>query len=312
MFILPGYVLGLAKSCDEVKEWLQRLLFSYPSIMAGVHDKIFPSYASRMKVRDQEVQNLFPTSDIQAKCYPMDNAAEIERQYEHIEREMNLLRVKQESSKNALSRILYARMQIEQLKIPTLVKEAKNYLLEGKSVAVFVNFSETMNTLSKELNTTCMIHGKQTLKQRDDSIQSFNTDKSRIILCQIQSGGVGISLHDTLGKYARVSLISPTWSAQDILQVLGRIYRANAKTATEQRIVFCEGTIEEKICQNMSKKITNIAQLNDGDLLSHQIEGLDQQEHDPSGVGHTSRYKKNKVVHEDELVDGINAISLDE
>jgi hypothetical protein len=38
--------------------------------------------------------------------------------------------------------------------------------------------------------------------------------------------------------------------------------------------MFCKNTIEEDICKKMSEKIKNIAQLNDGDLLSHQIEGL--------------------------------------
>lgn len=42
--------------------------------------------------------------------------------------------------------------------------------------------------------------------------------------------------------------------------------------------MFCKGTIEEKVCLNMSEKIANIAQLNDGDLLSHQIEGLNTKE----------------------------------
>lgn len=57
---------------------------------------------------------------------------------------------------------------------------------------------------------------------------------------------------------------------------MGRIHRANTKTAVKQRIIFCKGTIEEDICENVKDKITNIASLNDGDTLSYQIEGLSQ------------------------------------
>lgn len=81
-------------------------------------------------------------------------------------------------------------------------------------------------------------------------------------------------MHDLNGLFPRVSIISPGYSAQMIIQALGRIFRANAKTAVRQRIVFCSGTIEEDICANMKDKITNIGMLNDNDMGSYQIEGL--------------------------------------
>jgi len=41
-----------------------------------------------------------------------------------------------------------------------------------------------------------------------------------------------------------------------------------------QKIIFCKGTIEEGVCDNVKKKISNIAMLNDGDMGSYQIKGL--------------------------------------
>jgi superfamily II DNA or RNA helicase len=309
-FILPAFVLGLANTCQGAKHWLSKLRHEYESIMAGVHHKIYPDFASRMKVRDAEVQNLFPDNKIMANCYEMENAEEIEAQYDLIEKEMIKLRDKESRANNVLSRILYARMRIEQLKVPTFVKIAKQELNKGKSVALFVNFNETMNTLMSELNTTCVIKGSQTNKQRDISIDKFNQDLERVIICNIQSGGVGISLHDTIGNHARVSIISPTWSAQDILQVLGRVYRANAKTPVEQKIIFCQGTIEEQICKNMSRKITNIAQLNDGDLLSHKIEGLEQPEHDTTILSEPRKIKMEEEADVDDLVEKMTTTSI--
>ncbi len=304
MFILPAFVLGFAKTCQGAKYWLSQMMPEYDSIMAGVHAKIFPNYASRMKVRDEDVKTLFPENKIMTNCYEMENAEEIESQYELIEREMKKLKDKQSKSNNVLSNILYARMRIEQLKVPTFLKLARQHLSQGQSVAIFVNFNETMNTLMSELNTTCVIKGSQSTKQRDQSIDQFCLDIEKVIICNIRSGGVGISLHDTIGNRPRVSIISPTWSAQDILQVLGRVYRANAKTGVEQKIIFCKGTIEEQICANMSRKITNIAQLNDGDLLSHKIEGLDQQEHDTKAIS-TRKIKVIEDQEEKDIVDGL-------
>ena len=85
-----------------------------------------------------------------------------------------------------------------------------------------------------------------------------------IIICNIQSGGTGISLHDTNGNHPRISLISPTWSAQDLLQVLGRIHRAMAKTNSIQKIIFCKGTFDENIGYILKNKINNILMLNNG------------------------------------------------
>jgi superfamily II DNA or RNA helicase len=271
-FVLPAFVLRLVDSVRKAKMWIYGLAKGYLNPMSGVHDVLFPEYASRMRSRD--VKGLFPDNRILADCYEMENAKEIEKQYMLIEDEINKLKTKEDSSNCVLAKILYARMRIEQLKIPTFLKLAKETLENGNSVAIFVNFTDTLKTIQKELDAKCVIYGQQSIEERDRSVRLFNQDKERVIICNIRSGGVGISLHDTIGDYPKVSIISPSWSAQDILQALGRIHRANGKTPVVQKIVFCKGTIEEDICKKMTEKIKNIAQLNDGDLLSHQIEGL--------------------------------------
>ena len=63
------------------------------------------------------------------------------------------------------------------------------------------------------------------------------------MIANIRAGGVGISLHDTIGNFGRVSLISPTWSSIELKQALGRIDRAGARTPCIQRIVYCKGRV---------------------------------------------------------------------
>ncbi len=271
-FELAGLVLGCYANIQDANNWLEKVGVGFSNPMSGVHDFIYPDKASRMRIRD--LQGLFPENQVIAQCYDMDTAEEIEKQYKLIEKEVERIKSHEFAAKCPLTVILYARMRIEQLKIPTLIDETKKFLAENASVAIFVNFTNTLETLKAELKTNCVIYGKQTLEERDHNIAEFNTDKSRIIICNSRSGGVGISLHDTIGVHARVSIISPSWSAQDIIQVLGRTYRARGKTPVRQRIIYCSGTVEEKICENMKSKINNIASLNDGDLLSYNIEGL--------------------------------------
>ncbi|AGF85457.1 helicase [Moumouvirus goulette] len=277
-FAIAGFVLKLYPSIKNAINWINKVDSQYSNSMMGVHNILFNEYASRMKIKD--LGDLFPENDIYAKCYDMNNAIEIEEQYKIIEEEVENLKNKEESSGCALSRILYARMRIEQLKIPTIVEQTKKYLKEGLSVAIFVNFSMALQTISDELNTKCVIWGEQTLEDRNKNIEEFNKNKSPIIVCNIKSGGVGISLHDTKGNHPRVSLISPSDSAQDIIQVLGRIHRANGKTPVKQYIIFCKGTVEEKICQNMKEKIQNISSLNDGNINSYEIDGLTDNQDD--------------------------------
>ena len=166
---------------------------------------------------------------------------------------------------NGIGRIQKIRQEIELLRIDTICELTLKYMTKGKSIAIFVNFTETIKQLASRLNCNCIIWGSQSLKERSKAIDDFCSDRSRIIICNTMSAGTGIGLHDTLGQFPRVSIISPTWSAQDLIQVLGRIHRAMGKTDCEQLIIFCKNTIEESVGNIIKQKINNIRMFNDGD-----------------------------------------------
>ena len=226
-FVLCGFVLGLYKNIREGGNWIQTVGKNYDNIMAGVNNAIFPEYAARMRILS--LGKLFPDNQVVASCYDMDECEEIEKQYKLIEEEVIKLKNKEESSGCALAAILYARMRIEMLKVPTFIEQAKKFLEEHNAVAIFVNFTQTLKTIADELKTTCVIHGQQSIEERNKAINDFNNDLSHIIVCNVRSGGTGLSYHDQHGNYPRISIISPGYSAQDIVQALGRIHRANGK-----------------------------------------------------------------------------------
>jgi hypothetical protein len=57
-----------------------------------------------------------------------------------------------------------------------------------------------------------------------------------------------------------------------LVQVLGRVYRAGAKTPVIQKIVYCAKTWEDKICKTIKRKLSNISGINDGDLMGFLID----------------------------------------
>lgn len=272
-FVIIGIVLKLYDTYDDGIMWLSNLCnrkSKHP--LLPVHDIIFPEYASRMCVDD--LQDIFKNNVIETEGIEMDNYYDIERQY------MKINKLMENNNPTNLGTIQKIRMHIEFLKVDTFVKMTLNYLKENKSVVIFVNFTNTLKELARKLNTNCMVYGQQTVEERSKHINEFCSDESRVIICNIQSGGAGISLHDTRGIYPRVSLISPTWSAQDLLQVLGRIHRATGKTDSLQRIVFCKKTVEEGVGAVIKEKINNIRVFNDGEkkLKQDNMECILQEE----------------------------------
>ena len=160
---------------------------------------------------------------------------------------------------------LRARQIAEYLKAKAIAQRIGDLVAEGQSVAVFAGFRQTLDALlptALDLNgcdIPCVIRGGQSDLERQG-------DRTRVVLCMIQAGGVGLSLHDIHGRFPRVALICPTYSATELRQALGRIHRASAKSPAQQLIVFAAGSIEEQVRARVEAKLANIDTLNDGDL----------------------------------------------
>lgn len=232
-----------------------------------IHSEIYPNYGSRIKIK--ELGELFPKTQVMAKCYYLENHKEIEELYCEINDALCELNAKEQSAE-CLAKIIYARQKIEMLKV-TIFMELIQEALDGNwSVVVFVNFLETMNYLcyhlqsaTKEIGGISIVVGGQSIDERNSNIDNFQNNKKRLLIATMQSGGVGLSLHDIHKTHPRMSIISPTWSGQDQKQCLGRIHRANG-TPSIQKIVYVAKTYEEKICQIIKDKFTTIDAINDG------------------------------------------------
>ena len=238
-------------------------------VLKKLHKDIFVNRGSRL-TRDT-IPN-FPESQITAECYDMEEEAQhkINSIYDEMDAELAKLKKKVKKEKNdtatELTAILRARQKIELVKVPLFVEMVEDAVENDMSVVIFLNFTETINALSKRLGTNCIVNGVVSDTDRQNSIDAFQSDKERIILVNIAAGGAGLSLHDVNGKHPRMSLISPSYSAVQMRQATGRVWRDSAKSKSIQKIVFVAKTVEERVCNSVNEKLKNLDLLNDGDL----------------------------------------------
>lgn len=237
-------------------------------ILKNIHSRIFPDRGNRLKPSD--VGSAFPETLIQARAFDMDTARDIAKEYDDL-----LIRVEeikmQENAASSMGAVLAemtrARQKIELFKAPAVCAMVKDLIEEGNSVFIAVNFTETLKFMETELKTTCTIRGGQSDIVRRGNIDSFQNDKSRVIIGIIQACREGLNLHDLNGNFPRVALLMPTYSVFDLKQVLGRVHRAGGKSKSIQYLIYAAGVdIEESVCSALDGKLKRMDTLMDGEV----------------------------------------------
>ena len=243
--------------------------------MSNIHDKLFNLYKVSSRMTRKMFDKIFPDNHVMAECFDMGtNTDKINKVYQQMESELAAL---EESSVNYSQHhfaiMTKARRMAELLKVPTMVEMIEDWYDEGISPVVFVNFTDTVEAIEKQLAKNRKFDGKiarivggQSDKVRQKDIELFQSDNKRIMIANLAAGNAGVSLHDLNGNFARGSIISPSYSAINLLQALGRIHRAEGKTKCIQKVMFAAGTIEEDACKRVQSKLNNLECLNDGDL----------------------------------------------
>lgn len=263
-------------------------------IMGRIHRVIFPAKGSR--IRSADVPN-YPDNLVSAHL--VDNQ-EIVSAYGSMTDALENIEVKKaagevdgrEAKAMGLAEITKARRASEFGKLDWMIDEVRELVADGFQAAVFLNFREHLAIMRDALKLkTEPVWGTAWLRkeweswgdrggrwvdvdgpaqkpeQRTAIIDSFMAGRSKVILVSLMAGGAGISLHDDRGIAPRQSLISPSYSAIDLVQAIGRIWRAGSHSKATQRVIYAAGTIEEEIAASVTAKIQNIETLNDGDVL---------------------------------------------
>lgn len=156
------------------------------------------------------------------------------------------------------------RVQIEQARVASMIEMAKDELEQGRSVLAFFNFTEPLRLFAGAFDCG-VIDGSTPSDEREKWRKRFQVNSNHVLALNSKAGGEGIDLHDINGR-PRTSLISPTPSAQDFLQVVGRTRRDGSLSVPLHRLVLAADTYEDHIAAMVAQKQNNIETLTDADF----------------------------------------------
>ena len=132
---------------------------------------------------------------------------------------------------------------------------------------MFLNYNKHPNAtidklaeMLKEWNPI-VLTGKVSINERNRLIKEYlSSGRRRLILTNVKVGGVSISLQDVTGKYPTISLISPSYSARDQKQAIGRTIRQGVKGVVVVRFIYSKTQVDElriMTSLNAKKKVMN-------------------------------------------------------
>ena len=279
-----GYSLGLHNG-RNFQEWIRSLgcwkdsnnrwhFTGGENSMKRIRSSIFP--ARGVRIRADDLGKDFPTTLITAEVIEASGADKI---YESLQKRLEKVQEQTENyHKTVLTEVLGARRRVELLKVPSMVSLAKDAIEQDNSVAIFVCFNETVEALKEALKCP-VITGETPQNERNRIMKVFRADRIPAVVLNISAGGVGISLH---GARQRLSLISPSWSAIDLIQTIGRVRRAGGSHSV-QKILFANGSVEESVCARVRSKVGCIETLNDGDTQGITIKRKAEPKNESNG-----------------------------
>lgn len=231
-------------------------------VFTELHQEIFPSRGARMRKTDIPG---FPKSKVEVK-YLFDETGTAKQLSKDLKDKYELLK--------GMDFYAAERQALELLMIPD-VMDLFDDLVPQTRVAIFVNYTETLNELVKKLSKKYgktligFIDGSQSGKageaQRLDYLHRFQANQLLGIVCNIGAASESMGLHDPTGEVERSTLIFPCDSGRRLRQVLGRVDRIGGGNST-QFLLYFKGTSQEETARRVEARLDNLDLLNDADL----------------------------------------------
>ena len=136
-------------------------------------------------------------------------------------------------------------------KILEVVEHIQEVVDAGEKIVVFAWHKEIVHALQQALPNAVTIVGDNSMDERQHAVDSFQNDPSvQVIICNIKSGGVGI----TLTSSSRVAFIELPWHPADCEQCEDRCHRIGQKDSVQCTYFLGHNTIDEYIYGIIEKK----------------------------------------------------------
>ncbi len=145
---------------------------------------------------------------------------------------------------------VYAMTKVLSAKITALLADMAATLRgdPGAKFVVFSQFTDSLDTLASVLadrGYACATISSHTAKaERQRAVSAFSTNpRIQVILVSMGTGAAGL----TLTAASTVYLLEPTHSPADEAQALNRAHRIGQRRPVRCLILFCKGTVEERM-----------------------------------------------------------------
>lgn len=165
-----------------------------------------------------------------------------------------------ESSKLAIGDFARGMRLVEEAKLRVIVAAAQKVLASQCTAKVVIGINFPGTHLRRLLDAFASfaplaIHANDT--DRTAVVDAFNAPSTvhRVIVIGLRSGGVGISLHDTDGRFPRHVFFTPTYHYIECEQFTGRFDRHGVRSAVALTCVFAaEARDEQRLLRAMARK----------------------------------------------------------
>lgn len=214
----------------------------------------------------------FPTQTLSVKYIDLSarDRREIDAAYKSMSDRMKA------TGKSQMAEMMKDRQRVEFVMAEALAELAADSVEDGYSAVTVMNFTEPRERFTAALKARGVMNvsevygsDSQGREQRDrqESIDLFQSDVNHAIAVNCEAGGVALSLHATAGMRMRVSYLVPSYNAASVRQALGRIRRVDGSHAN-QSICVAAGTVMERVAAALERKLANLdALLTDADLV---------------------------------------------
>jgi SNF2 family DNA or RNA helicase len=144
--------------------------------------------------------------------------------------------------------------ETESVKIKEIVQHITDKTANHK-ILIFSQFVKMLGLIKEELTRRGIefeyLDGKSTTKQRQQSVENFQTDDElRVFLISLKAGGTGLNL--TAADY--VYIVDPWWNPAVENQAIDRCYRIGQDKNVFAYRMICRDTVEEKILKLQERK----------------------------------------------------------
>ncbi len=239
-----------------------------------LHDILTKSFMIRRLKKDV-------LKDLPPKVYsviPMEMSREYRKEYEFAKNEI-VSYIKQNYGDQAARRAMFGEVMVrmehlKQIAVRSKLQDSleyiKNVIDSGEKVVVFGTHKFVIQEIMDHFgNIALKIDGSLSTKKKQENVDKFqNDEKYKIMVANIQAGGVGI----TLTASSNVVFLQFPWTPGELTQAIDRCHRIGATAeCINVHYLVANNTIEEDICSILDRKTKVLNDILDGGEMEEGV-----------------------------------------